>query len=141
MFLKILNANDGSENAFKALETACDLAANYRADLHMILVEEVPLLPDTDMLDEIRQTKTSEDKLVRSEIKRARTIVARHNVTVTFHVFTGHVVRTVVDFANDNAFDLLVIGATGNAALYERMLGTRADRIARMACCPVLIVR
>ena len=50
-------------------------------------------------------------------------------------------IRTVVDFANDNAFDLLVIGATGNAALYERMLGTRADRIAHMACCPVLIVR
>jgi nucleotide-binding universal stress UspA family protein len=47
----------------------------------------------------------------------------------------------VVDFANDNSFDLLVIGATGHAALYERILGTRADRIARLAKCPVLVVR
>ena len=60
---------------------------------------------------------------------------------VQCHVQTGHVVRNIVDFANDNGFDLLVIGATGNAALYARMLGTRAARIAHLAQCPVLIVR
>jgi nucleotide-binding universal stress UspA family protein len=141
MFRKILNANDGSDNAFKALEAACDLAAKYGAALHMITVEEVPAMPDTDMIDEIEQTKAREDRLVRSEIKRARSIAARHGVSIEFHVFTGHVVRNVVDFANDNAFDLVVIGATGHAALYERMLGTRADRIAHMTRCPVLIVR
>jgi len=141
MFRKILNANDGSDNAFRALEMACDLAAKYAAELHMILVEEVPMLPDTDMIDEIEQKKAGQDKLVRGEIKRSQSIAARHKVSVKCHVFTGHVVRTVVDFANDNAFDLLVIGATGNAALYERMLGTRADRIANLAHCPVLIVR
>jgi nucleotide-binding universal stress UspA family protein len=141
MFRKILNANDGSDNAFRALEMACDLAARYVAELHMILVEEVPSMPDTDMIDEIEQKKAGQDKLVRGEIKRAQSIAVRHNVTIKCHVFTGHVVRTIVDFANDNAFDLLVIGATGNAALYERMLGTRADRIANLARCPVLIVR
>lgn len=141
MFRKILNANDGSDNAFRALEMACDLAAKYAAELHMILVEEVPLLPDTDMIDEIEQKKAGQDKLVRGEIKRAQLIAARHNVTIKFHVFTGHVVRTVVDFAGDNGFNLLVIGATGHAALYERMLGTRASRIAHLAQCPVLIVR
>jgi nucleotide-binding universal stress UspA family protein len=29
MFRKVLNANDGSENAFGALEVAADLAAKY----------------------------------------------------------------------------------------------------------------
>ncbi len=61
MFRKILNANDGSDNAFKALEAACDLAAKYGAALHMITVEEVPAMPDTDMIDEIEQTKARED--------------------------------------------------------------------------------
>jgi nucleotide-binding universal stress UspA family protein len=141
MFAKILNANDGSDNAFRALEIACGLAATYGSELHMILVEETPLLPDTDMIEEIRATKAREDRMVRGEIKRARSIAARHAVTIACHVFTGHVVRTIVDFANDNGFDLVVIGATGRAALYERMLGTRADRIANLAQCPVLIVR
>jgi nucleotide-binding universal stress UspA family protein len=141
MFRKILNANDGSENAFKALEAACDLAARYDADLHLIIVEELPLLPDTDTIDEIQQIKSREDKGVRAAIKRAQTIAARHGVTVKPHVQAGHVIRNVVDFADDNGFDLLVIGATGHATLYERLLGARADRIAHLAHCPVLIVR
>ena len=77
MFRKILNANDGSENAFKALEIACELAARYAGELHMILVEEFSILPDTDMIGEIEQTKAYEDKLVRSEIKRAQAMAAR----------------------------------------------------------------
>lgn len=141
MFRKILNANDGSENAFRALEVAADLAARYAGELHMVIVEEVPRLPDTDTMDEIDQIKSEEDRQVRAEIRRARTIVARHGVSVTTHVLAGHVVRRVVDLANDNGFDLLVIGATGSAGLYERMLGTRASRIAHLARCPVLIVR
>jgi nucleotide-binding universal stress UspA family protein len=141
MFRKILNANDGSQNAFMALETACDLAAKYAAELHVVLVEEVPVLPDTDLIDEIAEKKSGEDRLVRAEIERARATAARWGVPITCHVFTGHLVHTVVDFASDNGFDLLVIGATGNASLYERMMGTRASRIAHLARCPVLIVR
>ena len=141
MFSKILNANDGSENAFKALDAACELAAKLGAELHMITVEELSGSPDTDMIAEIAEKKSDEDKLVRAEIRRARDIARRHGIELSAHVYAGHVVRTVVDFASDNGFDLLVIGATGHAALYERMLGTRADRISHLASCPVLIVR
>jgi nucleotide-binding universal stress UspA family protein len=34
-----------------------------------------------------------------------------------------------------------VIGATGHSALYERMLGSRADRVIQLASCPVLVVK
>jgi nucleotide-binding universal stress UspA family protein len=139
MFRKILCANDGSENAFKALEAACDLAAKYQAPLHVVLVEEAPAPAET--LAEVKDAKRAEDKLVRVNIRRADLMAKRHGLAIEHHVFTGHVVRTVVEFADDNGFDLLVIGATGHAALYERMLGTRASRIAHLAHCPVLIVR
>lgn len=139
MLKRILTANDGSENAFKALSFACDLAARYQAELHMIVVEEVPALPE--IVGEIDDAKGEDDKVVRAIIKRAQATAGRAGVALEHHVFTGHVVRNIVDFANDNSFDLLVIGATGHAAFYEHMLGTRADRIAHLARCPVLIVR
>ena len=139
MFRKILSANDGSPNAFKAVETACDIAARYGAELHLILIEEGPILPES--MAEVHEAKASEERLIRSHIKRAETIAARNKVSIKPHVFRGHVVRTIVDFAKENGFDLVVIGATGHAALHERMLGTRADRMAHMAHCPVLIVR
>jgi nucleotide-binding universal stress UspA family protein len=50
-------------------------------------------------------------------------------------------VRDIVKLAADIEADLLVIGATGDSAIYERMLGSRADRIIQLAQCPVLVVK
>ena len=57
------------------------------------------------------------------------------------HILTGHPVRDIVKLAADIEADLLVIGATGHSALYERMIGSRADRIVQLAQCPVLVVK
>jgi nucleotide-binding universal stress UspA family protein len=62
-------------------------------------------------------------------------------VQLITHVITGHPVRDVVLLAADLKVDLLVIGATGHSALYERMIGSRADRIVQLAQCPVLVVK
>ncbi|WGS23651.1 universal stress protein [Bradyrhizobium sp. ISRA464] len=53
----------------------------------------------------------------------------------------GHPVRDIVDFATKIRAELLVIGATGHSALYERLIGSRADRIVQLARCPVLVVK
>jgi nucleotide-binding universal stress UspA family protein len=53
----------------------------------------------------------------------------------------GHPVRDIVKLAADLNADLLVIGATGHSAIYERIAGSRADRIMQLAKCPVLIVK
>jgi nucleotide-binding universal stress UspA family protein len=50
-------------------------------------------------------------------------------------------VRDIVGLAAELKVDLLVIGATGHSALYERMIGSRADRIMQLAPCPVLVVK
>ena len=57
------------------------------------------------------------------------------------HVVAGHPVRDIVDLARDLKADLLVVGASGHSALYDRMVGSRADRIVHLAPCPVLVVR
>jgi len=53
----------------------------------------------------------------------------------------GHPVRDIVELAAELKVDLLVIGATGHSGLYERMIGSRADRIIQLAPCPVLVVK
>jgi nucleotide-binding universal stress UspA family protein len=60
---------------------------------------------------------------------------------VQIHVVVGHPVRDIVQFANDLKAELLVIGATGHSAFYERMIGSRADRIMQLASCPVMVVK
>ena len=57
------------------------------------------------------------------------------------HLLTGHPVRDIVELAAELKVDLLVIGATGHSALYERMIGSRADGVVQLAQCPVLVVK
>jgi nucleotide-binding universal stress UspA family protein len=57
------------------------------------------------------------------------------------HIKSGHPVWMIVELVDEISADLLVIGATGHSAFYERMLGSRADRIVQLARCPVLVVK
>ena len=74
-------------------------------------------------------------------LQRARAMAEESHVKLHTHVVAGHPVRDVVKLAADLNVDLLVIGATGRSALYERMVGSRADRIMQLAQCPVLIMK
>lgn len=139
MFTKILHANDGSENAFKALAAAIDVAKTYRAELHMISIEEISIVPE--WIEEVREEKVAADRMFRHVVKRAKSSAADNRIDLHCHVFTGHPVRSIVDFVRDNGFDLLVIGATGHSGLYETMIGSRAERLIHLVPCPVIVVK
>jgi nucleotide-binding universal stress UspA family protein len=64
-----------------------------------------------------------------------------NHVKLHTHVLAGHPVRDIVEIASELKADLLIIGAKGHSALYERLIGSRADRIMQLAKCPVLIVK
>jgi nucleotide-binding universal stress UspA family protein len=139
MFKKILNANDGSGPAFKALEFAIDLARQNKSELHMASVEEVSSFPE--LIGEVETERQNADRRYKEVLKRARAMAREKGVTLKTHVLIGHPVRSIVDLAGELGADLLVIGATGHSALYEKMLGSRADRVVHLASCPVLVVK
>ncbi len=139
MFRKILNANDGSENAFKALSTAIALAKAHEAELHMIVVEELTVVPE--WIEEVREEKIAADRRYRNVLKRAKTEASEAGIQLNAHAFAGHPVRTIIDFVRDNGFDLLVIGGTGHSNLYETMIGSRAERLVHLSPCPVMVIK
>jgi nucleotide-binding universal stress UspA family protein len=139
MFRKILHANDGSDSAFRALEFALMLARQNDAELHMVSVEEISLFPET--IGEVRSEQSLVERRFRDVLKRARVMAEEHKVGLKTHLMTGHPVRCVVDLAAELGVDLLVIGATGHSALYERLIGSRADRIIQLAPCPALVIK
>jgi len=77
----------------------------------------------------------------RGRLQRAREMAEEKHVKLSTHVIAGHPVRDIVELAKELEVDLLVIGATGHSALYERLIGSRADRIVQLAHCPVLVVK
>ncbi len=139
MFRKILHANDGSEHAFQAFAMALALAKQNNSELHMVSVEEIDYMPE--FIEEVRQETGTAARRFHAVLQRARAMAAQHQVKLQTHVLAGHPVRDVVRLAAELKVELLVIGATGHSALYERMIGSRADRIVQLAPCPVLVVK
>jgi nucleotide-binding universal stress UspA family protein len=139
MFSKILHANDGSEHAFHALAFAIAIAKQNNSELHMISVEEVDYMPE--FIEEVREETGTAARRYRTVIQRARAMADQSHVKLQTHVVAGHPVRDIVDFAGRIEAELLVIGATGHSPLYERLIGSRADRIVQLAPCPVLVVK
>jgi len=139
MFTKILHANDGSDHAFNALSFALEIAKQNGSELHMVSVEEIPYMPDC--IEEVREERGTAARRFHTVFQRARAMAEQHQVKLRTHLLAGHPVRDVIELAAELKVDLLVIGATGHSALYERMIGSRADRIIQLAPCPVLVVK
>lgn len=139
MFKKILHANDGSDPAFKALALALDLARQGKSALHMVSVEDLASFPE--LIGEVEIGRQAADRRYKGVFKRATTMAKKKSVKLDTHLLTGHPVRSIVDLAGELGADLIVIGATGHSALYERLLGSHADRVIQLASCPVLVVK
>ena len=139
MFKLILHANDGSEPAFKALKLSLALARQHAAALHVVCVEEIPPMPDS--IEEIREACGIAARRFHPVVERIRNLASSSVVPLQVHLKSGHPVRVIVELVPEINADLLVIGATGHSALYERMIGSRADRIVQLAACPVLVVK
>jgi nucleotide-binding universal stress UspA family protein len=139
MFSRILHANDGSEHAFHALTVALAIAKQNNSDLHMVSVEEIDYMPE--FVEEVREETGTAARRFHAVLQRARAMAEESHVHLKTHVVAGHPVRDVIILAADLKVELLVIGARGHSALYERMVGSRADRIMQLARCPVLVVK
>jgi glutathione-regulated potassium-efflux system ancillary protein KefC len=137
---KVLHANDGSEWAFRALGLALAIAKQNDSELHMVSIEEIGHLPE--FTEEVREEIGTASRRFRSVIHRARTMAEESEVNLITHVMAaGHPVRSIVDLAAELDVELLVIGEKPHPTLYERFAGSRADRIMKLAPCPVLVVK
>ena len=140
MFKKILVANDGSEGAIKALKTAINLAKRYNAELHSISVEEgVPHYAATiGEVDEFRKEATEFFRKINDEAQEA---AWKEDIELHTKVQAGHEVETMVQYAKDGKFDLLVIGFMGHSKIFGRVWGSTSQNITKLSPCTVIVVK
>jgi nucleotide-binding universal stress UspA family protein len=139
VFKHIVVANDGSEGGLKALAMACDIAKLHGASLHMISVEEIPNFPAS--IDEVIETKTEQNHKFHDALAKASELAKMKGVKLDAEVVAGHAVAAVVAYVKAKKAELLVVGFMGHSALFERIIGGTADRLVRLAPCPVLVVK
>jgi nucleotide-binding universal stress UspA family protein len=139
MFRKILVAHDGSAGAKKAMLVAIDLARHYGAELHLIsVIEEIPRYAAT--IDEVEEVQAEAVRHYQAMQDEARQQAERCGVKAYDKVLPGHEVQTIVQYAEQENFDLLVVGRHGHSARWLKHLGSTSSQIPFHAPCTVMVV-
>ena len=141
MFKKILVGLDGSEGSWKALRAALTLSKLGRdGELWAVFVEEgLPRLPE--VIDELAEEKDRQDAAFNELRGQAQRLSAEAGVALKVEIVVRHAAQAIVRFADQDSFDLLVIGQSGRSGVWGSFLGSTADKMVRHASCAVLVVR
>lgn len=124
VFYRVVVPTDFSACAEEAWALAQRVAQVSGSELVLVHVLEAPL--DSEARETLEQWAAK----ARQRGLKARTVVK-----------TGTPHQEIVDLATDERADLVVIGTHGRGGLNRALLGSVADRVVRLAPCPVLTVR
>ena len=139
---RILVPIDFSDHCDQALRTATDLAHSLGAQIDLIHVIHSPVhygVPGEvgvyqDLMAELQSN-------ARSRLGRIQQGVVAEGLRAEVHVAEGSAAHAIVEHAEKLASDLIVMGTRGLSGLKHVMLGSVAERTARLAPCPVMTVR
>lgn len=134
MIRRILVGLDGSEASKRALLEALNLASRMEGEVWALSVEE--RLPHyAASVGEVDEAKREMDAFFQKVQAEAQDQAAILGVRLHTATLAGHAAATIVRFARERGFDLVVLGGSGGG------LGGTADKVADQAPCSVLIVR
>jgi nucleotide-binding universal stress UspA family protein len=142
---KVLVPTDFGPASESALRYAQALARGFGAELHVLHVVENLLTRAIDgygyaaispevQLDIEDAGRKQTNALLSDEDRRELHAKAS---TVT----SNSPATEIVDYARKNGVDLIVMGTHGRAAITHLFMGSVAERVVRIAPCPVLTVR
>jgi nucleotide-binding universal stress UspA family protein len=140
MFRKILAALDGSEGSWRAMRAAINLAREQRAELWALSVEDhLPRFAAT--VGEMEEEKDFANHAYQRLQQEARILAGEAGVLLHTDIVAGHAAQSIVEYAKQHGFDLIVVGHSGHSGVWANFLGTTTEKISRHAPCSVLIVR
>jgi len=141
MIKKILCAIDRSPSSLQAFGYALALARWQSARLNLLeVIEEAPppgvnRAPTSDGVP--NETRTTLER----DLRRVLTARRASDVKVEISLRNGNVVQEILAQAKTSRPDLMVIGSHGRGGIQRLVLGSVAEKVLRLATCPVLTVR
>jgi nucleotide-binding universal stress UspA family protein len=142
-FRKILVPVDFSTHSARAVEVAAELARRYEGSLDLVHVFDPIAYPLPDGY--VMFTRPQLDEMFAhfdAELAKCEQAAHRAGATrVQTHVRQGPCAAEICEFAREGSFDLIVMGTHGRRGLNRMLLGSVAERVLRVAPCPVLTLR
>lgn len=147
---RILVAVDGSKPSMDASIHAIDIAKRYDAELIALYI----VSPDTRynyLEDDItpKLPRALKDVMMiamqkgERHVNKVKQNASEKNVKVKTDVVIGisSVVKEIIQYAEKNRVDMIVMGSRGLSGIKKMLLGSVADGVLRYSHCPVLVTK
>jgi nucleotide-binding universal stress UspA family protein len=138
---KILLPIDGSEASFKTARYAITLASRINASIVILHVISIPQFPRYfRSIDEYYKKARKEAGNWFDMIKN---FPQSKSLEIKTRVIAGaiSVVESIVEYADSENVDLIIIGTRGRSRFTKLLLGSVASGVVTHAKCPVLVVK
>ena len=140
-FRRILVATDFAESAERALACAVQLARRHGAELVLLHVYlDLPAYPEITA-GQVEAIYEEQRRWIESALERRARSARSEGLLARALLRTGPAASTIVATANDEGADLLVVGTHSRSGLDRLIVGSVAERVVRLATCPVLVVK
>ena len=142
--MKILHPTDFSECATHAEQFAVRLARDLKGELVLFqTLVEAPLYGEGILnMREAQRVYDAQRKWAEETLEtRAGQIRQAEGIAVRWALQTGVPFEEIVRAAEKEGADMIVMGTHGRSGLNRLLLGSVAERVIRLAPCPVLTVR
>jgi len=147
MYKRLLVAVDGSEQSYKALDHAVAIAEKFDSKLLLLTVISTlvpPFLTD-ESFDPTTYTKYQErtNELYHNMLKDADEMVSVKHPNLNIHTILreGRPSATIVDVAEKEGCDMIVMGSRGIGGIKGWVLGSTSHRVAVSCKKPVMIIK
>src|SRR5262245_17011437 len=139
----ILAPTDFSDYSKQAVASALELAKKFGAKLSILHVIELPPYPvegyvppsvSATFLEDLERQATQELAQIVPEAESA-------GVEVVRQVAVGSPYQKIIDSAEAEQVDLIVMATAGRTGFSRLIMGSIAERVVRTASCPVLTIR
>src|SRR5215216_6525290 len=150
---KILVPIDGSELSRKAADYAIYLSSKLDTELCVIhVIDNIPYehnvgsygLYDIETPDEIKQILEEERGITKEWFDRIKASAKEKNIEVikTDLVTTRSSIESaIVNYAERNQVDLIVIGRAGHSGFKKLVFGSVASGVIKHSHCPVMMIK
>ena len=141
IFSKILVAIDGSDASMDAADYAIFISRQHNAELlyalHVIRAD-VDLFGPHETSEFMTTMRNEGEKY----LNKVRLKVNEKNIQIKTEIISStNIAGGIVDYAEENKIDLIVIGTRGRTGFKKLLLGSVASHVVTYAHCPVLVVK
>jgi nucleotide-binding universal stress UspA family protein len=140
IFSKILIAIDGSDASMDAADYAISISKQHNAELYALHV----IRADVDLFgpQETSEFMTEMRNEGKKYMDKVRLKANEKNIQIkTEFISSTNIAGGIVDYAEENNIDLIVIGTRGLSGFKKLLLGSVATNVVTYAHCPVMVVK